>query len=60
MYTNLDVFNEILVINYRFLEFTKYEGQSVNSDSGSFYQKILLESELFVTQTVDMGAIFHE
>ena len=32
-----------------------YEGQSINSDNGSISLKILLESELFVIQNVDMG-----
>ena len=35
-----------------------YEGQSINSDDGSISQKILLESELFVTQNVDMGVAY--
>ena len=35
-----------------------YEGQSINSDNGSVSQKILLESELFVTQNVDMGVAY--
>ena len=32
-----------------------YEGQSINSDNGSVSQTIILESELFVKQNVDMG-----
>ena len=32
-----------------------FEGQSINSDNESISQKILLESELFMMQTVDMG-----
>ena len=32
-----------------------YEGQSINSDNGPISQKTLLESELFVTQNVDIG-----
>ena len=32
-----------------------YEGQLINSDNGSISQKILLESELFMMQNVDMG-----
>ena len=35
-----------------------YEGQSINSDNGSISQKILLESELLVTQNVDMGVAY--
>ena len=34
-----------------------YEGQSLNSDNGSISQNIL-ESELFVTQNVDMGVAY--
>ena len=36
-------------------EAVNYEGQSINSDNGSISQKILLESELFMMQNVDMG-----
>ena len=35
-----------------------YEGQSINSDNGSISQKALLESELFVTQNVDMNVAY--
>ena len=35
-----------------------YEGQSINSDNLSISQKILLESELFVMQNVDMGVAY--
>ena len=43
------VFNWLGVLVFR------YEGQSINSDNGSISQKILLESELFMMQNVDMG-----
>ena len=33
----------------------RYESQSINSDNGSISQKILLESELFLMQNVNMG-----
>ena len=36
----------------------KYEGQSINRDNGSISQKILLESEVFVTRNVDIGAAY--
>ena len=35
-----------------------YEGQSINSDNGSISLKILLESNLYVTQNVDMGVTY--
>ena len=41
-----------------FFSFNYYEGQSVNSDNGSISQEILVESELFVTQNVDMGVAY--
>ena len=51
-----------LVIGYVFYNLYKddhkYEGQSVSSDNGSISQKILLESELFVMQNVDMGVAY--
>ena len=34
---------------------TKYEGQSINSENGSISQKILIESEWFILQNVNMG-----
>ena len=34
---------------------SKYEGHSRISDNESIYRKILSESELFVTQNVDIG-----
>ena len=36
----------------------QYEGQSINSDNGFISQTILLESEVFVTQNVDIGAAY--
>ena len=36
-----------------------YEGRSINSDNGSISQKILLESELFMMQNVDMGNAYY-
>ena len=35
-----------------------YEGQSINSDSGSISQKILIKSELFVTLNVDICVVY--
>ena len=35
-----------------------YEGHSRISDNESISQKILLESELFVTQNVDLGVAY--
>ena len=35
-----------------------YEGQSINSDSGSISQKILSESESFVMQNVEKGEAY--
>ena len=35
-----------------------YERQSINSDNGPVSQKILLESEIFVTQNVDIGVAY--
>ena len=39
--------------NYKM--YVSYEGQSINSDNGSISQKLLLESELYMMQNVDMG-----
>ena len=36
-----------------------YEGQSINSDNGPISQEILPESEIFVTQTADIGVAFY-
>ena len=35
-----------------------YEGQSINSDHGPISKTVLLESELFLTQNVDMGVAY--
>ena len=35
-----------------------YEGQSINSDNGPMSQKVLLESEIFVTHNMDIGVAY--
>ena len=43
----------------RLIEMKTYEGPFVtNRDNGPISQKILLESELFVTQNVDIGVAY--
>ena len=50
-FTSVSVSSLVAILMY-------YEDKSMNSDNGSISQKILLESELFVKQNVDMGFVY--